>query len=64
MLPHIEVVLRDKGESIPRPEYGQEADGDGGDEEGAVVKKGEGEGEGDEDEDTKKNFEATSEDED
>ena len=57
LLPHIEAVLAAKGESVPRPEYDS---GDGGGGEGEVV-KGE---EDSEEEDTKKNFEATSEDED
>ena len=57
LLPHIEAVLTAKGESVPRPEY-DGGDGGGGDEE---VFQGE---EDSEEKDTKKNFEATSEDED
>lgn len=58
LLPHIETVLQQKGETVPRPEYDKMADGDDGpaaagdDEDGealAVVEK--------------KNFEATSEEE-
>ena len=60
LLPHIESVLKSKGEVLPRPEYDKVDTGDGG-----------GEGEDEEEEEAaeedgvegKKNFEATSEEE-
>lgn len=69
LLPHIETVLKEKGEMVLRPDYessGQgEGDGEGEDEGGGGIEgKGEGKGlrggEGGE-VDERKNFEATSE---
>ncbi|KAL9100518.1 MAG: hypothetical protein Q9187_009354, partial [Circinaria calcarea] len=62
LLPQIESALAAKGESIPRPDYGEKAE-DG----NAVEADGEEEREEEEDDDEgsgKKNFEATSEEED
>ncbi|MCJ1389801.1 hypothetical protein MMC18_002658 [Xylographa bjoerkii] len=59
LLPHIETVLTAKGETVPRPEYDRVGSGDGG--RGVEVEEAEG-SDGDEG-GGKKNFEATSDEE-
>jgi hypothetical protein len=61
LLPQIEVVLKGKGELVPRPDYESgEGEGGGGVEEKKAEGKGSRGGDGGE-VDEKKNFEATSE---
>lgn len=72
LMPHIETVLREKGETVPRPHYesiGQGHEEGSGEEGGGEESEGGADGKGlrggvGGDVDEKKNFEATSEEDD